>query len=75
MKVKRSRLVYDGELYVDNLMSVYLYKWGDVYMLFIKLLKLLCFDGFYYFGGVNEKNVNYYSSNFGGGFLIVIDIY
>ena len=55
-------------------MSVYSYKRGDVHMPLIKLSKLLRFDGFHYFGGVNEKNVNYYSSNLGGGSLIAIDI-
>ena len=72
-KVKRSRSAYDGESYADNLMSVYSYKRGDVHMPLIKLSKLLRFDGFHYFGGVNEKNVNYYSSNLGGGSLIAID--
>lgn len=40
-----------------------------------KLLKFLHFNGFHYFGGVNEKNVNYYSSNLGGGSLIAMSTY
>ena len=61
-----------GNHMLINLMSVYSYKRGDVHMPLIKLLKLLHFNGFHYFGGVNEKNVNYYSSNLGGGSLIAM---
>ncbi len=40
----------------------------------IKLVKVIHFDGFHYFGGVNEKNVNCYNSNLGGESLIAMSI-
>ena len=63
-----------GESHAENPVSVYSYKRGDVHMPLIKLVKVIRFDGFHYFGGVNEKNVNCYSSNLGGESLIAMNI-
>lgn len=63
-----------GESHAENLVTVYSYKRGDVHMPITRRVRVIGSDGFHYFGGVNEKNVNCYSSNLGGESLIAIDI-